>query len=416
MPKPRIFYGWYIVGASFLLIILDGLLLYSFGVFLPFLEKDFNISRAIGSSIFAFRSVVLAFSLTIAGRLVDRYDPRVVVFSGGVIAALGLLMSSVATSAWHLYITYGLLIGLGDGVLYITCVAIVSRWFIKKRSFVIGLITTGIPLSGFIVPPLTEWLITTFGVREAFVWLALIFTATLTSSFILRSNPQNMNLKAYGEEPREAHTGGPSHFEEASWSLTEAIRTSVFWIMYAIYSFGFLTFLIVVIHLFSYVVDSGIPTNRAAFAPAFIGIGSIVGRVIITGYVTEVLRSERVLFLCFLLQGVSIVLILLVKEIWSFYLFGIMFGIFYSGWVPIFPHILGNFFGLNSLGSIYGFFGTSFCLAAVSGPLIAGYIYQKTGSYHYAFSLTIAFCLVAAISTFMIRTPSRSNKVRRTSP
>jgi MFS family permease len=416
MPKPRIFYGWYIVGASFLLIILDGLLLYSFGVFLPFLEKDFHISRALGSSIFAFRSVVLAFSLTTAGRLVDRYDPRIVVFSGGVIAALGLLLSSIATSAWHLYLTYGFLIGLGDGVLYITCVAIVSRWFVRKRSFVIGLITTGIPLSGFIVPPLTEWLITTFGAREAFVWLTLIFMATLTSSFILRSHPQSMNLRAYGEEPKEVSPDSLPSFEEASWSLTEAIRTPVFWIMYAIYSFGFVTFLVVVIHLFSYVVDSGIPTNRAAFAPAFIGIGSIIGRVIITGYVTEVLRSERVLFLCFLLQGASIVLILLVKEIWSFYLFGIMFGIFYSGWVPIFPHILGNFFGLNALGSIYGFFGTSYSVAAVSGPLIAGYVYQKTESYHYAFFLTIAFCVVAAMLTFMIRTPVRDGKMRKTSP
>ncbi|MEM4658564.1 MAG: MFS transporter, partial [Candidatus Methanosuratincola sp.] len=232
----------------------------------------------------------------------------------------------------------------------------------------------------------------------------------------LRSHPQSMNLRAYGEEPKEVSPDSLPSFEEASWSLTEAIRTPVFWIMYAIYSFGFVTFLVVVIHLFSYVVDSGIPTNRAAFAPAFIGIGSIIGRVIITGYVTEVLRSERVLFLCFLLQGASIVLILLVKEIWSFYLFGIMFGIFYSGWVPIFPHILGNFFGLNALGSIYGFFGTSYSVAAVSGPLIAGYVYQKTESYHYAFFLTIAFCVVAAMLTFMIRTPVRDGKMRKTSP
>lgn len=414
MPRFRIYYGWYIVAASLLLIILDGLLLYSFGVFLPFLDADYGISRVGGSSIFAFRSIVLAFSLTLAGRLVDKYDPRVVVLVGGVIAAAGLLLSRFATEAWHFYLSYGFLIGLGDGVLYITCVTLVSRWFVKRRALVIGIITTGIPLSGFITPPLTEWLIRDFGTREAFQWLTVIFMVILMSALALRSYPSDMNLKPYGENGPETkgnnnENGGRNG---KSWSLMEAIRTPVFWVMYAMYICGFITFLVVVIHLFSYAVDLGFPTAAAAFAPACIGIGSIVGRIIISGFVVEVMRSERVLFFCYILQGASIILILFLREIWAFYLFGLLFGVFYSGWVPIFPNLLGNFFGLNSLGSIYGFFGTSYSIAAITGPLIAGIIYKTTGSYHDAFLVIILFCAIAALGSFFIKAP----KIRENTP
>ena len=343
MLRKKIFYGWYIVGASLILIIMDGLLLYSFGVFLPYLDKEFGFSRAMGSSIFSLRSFVLAFSLTLAGKLVDKYDPRKVVLGGGAIAALGVLLSGFATKGWQLYLTYGLLIGLGDGVLYITCVAVVSRWFVKKRALAIGLVTTGIPLSGLITNPLTAWLISSFGVRHAFFSLAGIIMVSVLSALVLRGYPEDRKLKPYGEEngdraeaqqiPQETRNGN-------DWKALEAIATPTFWFMYAMYFLAFTTFLIVVIHLFNFAIDLGIPPIVASGAPAAIGVGSLVGRIILSALLTEVIQSTKVLFICFLVQGSSILLILGSGEVWSFYLFGLLFGFFYSGTVPIFPTLL----------------------------------------------------------------------------
>lgn len=408
MARKKIFYGWYIVAASLILIIMDGLLLYSFGVFLPYLNKEFGFSRAIGSSIFSVRSVVLAFSLTIAGRLVDKYDPRVVIASGGIIAALGMLLSGIATKGWHLYISYGFLIGLGDGVLYITCVAVVSRWFIKKRALAIGIITTGIPLSGLITNPLTAWLISSFGLRTAFFALAGLLTLSTLSALVLRGYPEEKKLKPYGSG--EQSTTEPLQKglkNNNDWKALEAISTPIFWLMYTMYFFGFTTFLVVVVHLFNYAIDSGIPPFVASGAPAAIGLGSLFGRLVLSALLTEVLESKKVLFFCFLLQGSSIFLLLGIRETWAFYLFGILFGFFYSGTVPIFPTMLGNFFGLGSLGTIYGFFGTSYCVAAIGGPLLAGYIHDISGTYFYAFLLTIFFCYAAAISSFFVKPPER---------
>jgi OFA family oxalate/formate antiporter-like MFS transporter len=413
MPGNKIFYGWYIVAASLILIILDGLLLYSFGVFLPFLNEEFGFSRAMGSSVFSLRSFVLAFSLTLAGRLVDKYDPRAVVFGGGVICVLGVFLSGLATEGWHLYVTYGFIIGLGDGVLYITCVALVSRWFIKKRTLAIGIITTGIPLSGLITNPLTAWLISSFGVRKAFFALAGIIMIAILSAFVLRSYPEEKNLKPYGAEDGEE----PSTYavqnvlkNNNDWKALEAIATPTFWLMYVMYFFAFTTFLVVVVHLFNFAIDLGIPPLIASGAPAAIGLGSLFGRVILSALLTEVLDNRRVLFICFLLQGSSIFILMGIREIWAFYLFGILFGFFYSGTIPIFPSLLGRFFGLSALGTIYGFFGTSYSVAAISGPLIAGYIHDVTGSYFYPFLLAVFFCYVAAVSSFFIRAPRKTIK------
>ena len=410
MSRPKIFYGWYIVGASLILIIMDGLLLYCFGVFLPYLNSEFGLSRAAGSSIFSIRSIVLAFSLVLAGRMVDKYDPRVVVISGGIIAALGMFLSGVSTNAWHLYLSYGFLIGLGDGVLYITCVAVVSRWFVKGRALAIGIITTGVPLSGLITNPVTAWLISSLGTRNSFFILGASVAVALLSALLLRGYPEEMNLKPYGEgelSNTETLKGGPNAGE---WDALEAIRTHTFWLMYSMYFFGFTTFLVVVIHLFNFAIDSGISTLVASGAPACIGAGSVMGRVTLSGFLTEVIDNKKVLFFCFLLQGSSLFLLLVTKATWAFYIFGILFGFFYSGWVPIFPSLLGGFFGLKAMGTIYGFFGTSYCAAAIIGPPLAGYIHDATGTYSPAFLLCTFLCYVAAFFSYLIKSPQKKPK------
>lgn len=389
---------------------MDGLLLYSFGVFLPYLNEEFGFSRAIGSSIFSFRSFVLAFSLTLAGKLVDKYDPRKVVLGGGAIAALGVFLSGLATNGWQLYLTYGLLIGLGDGVLYITCVAVVSRWFVKRRALAIGLITTGIPLSGLVTNPLTAWLISSFGLRHAFFSIACIIMISVLSALVLRAYPEDKQLKPYGEGDEFEPEGQPidsGSKNDNDWKALEAIATPTFWLMYAMYFLGFTTFLIVVIHLFNFAIDLGVSPLVASGAPAAIGVGSLVGRIVLSALLTEVIQSTKVLLICFLFQGSSILLILGFGEIWSFYLFGLLFGFFYSGTVPIFPTLLSRFFGLSALGTIYGFFGTSYSVAAIGGPLIAGYIHDVTGSYLYPFVIAIALCYMAASLSFFIKKPRR---------
>lgn len=407
----KIFYGWYIVAASLLIIILDGLLLYSFGVFLPYLNEDFGLSRAAGSSLFSFRSLVQAPAFILAGRMIDKFDPRAVIFGGGLIAAAGMFFSGVAETTWQLYVSYGFFVGLGDAVLYITCVALVSRWFVKKRALAIGIITTGVPLSGLITNPLTAWLINGFGVRNALFALGGLMLTVLMSAFVLRSRPEDKNLRPYGEENsgtyEKSREGSAAARNGGDWGAIEAISTPNYWLMYSMYFLGFTTFLIVVTQFYNFEIDLGVAALAAAGPPAAIGLGSIIGRTLLSSILAEVLEYRKVILICFFAQGSSIMLLLIFDHVWAFYLFGFLFGFFYSAWVPIFPTLLGKFFGLRSLGTIYGIFGTSYSIAAIGGPLLAGYVHDVAGTYTYPFVFTIICCYLAAAGAFFIKAPQR---------
>lgn len=406
----KIFYGWYIVAASLLIIMLDGLLLYSFGVFLPYLNEEFGMSRAEGSAIFSFRALVLAPAFIIAGRLIDKFDPRAVIFGGGVIAALGMIATGFMTKPWELYLTYGFLVGVGDSVLYITCVAIISRWFVKKRAFAIGIITTGVPLSGLVANPLTAWLITDYGTRNALFMLGILMIMVLLTSLVMRSYPEDLGMKPYGaDEDEENGDQAPqvnsSINTSSDWTAREVISTANFWLMYGMYLMAFITFLIIVTQFYNFEVDLGISAVAAAGPPAAIGVGSIIGRTVLTSLLSEVLNYKKVILMCFLAQGSAVILLLVSKDILIFYLFGLLFGFFYSAVVPLFPTMLGKFYGLSALGTIYGVFATSYSAAGIIGPIVAGYVFDVTGDYFYPFLLAIVCCYIAAFGAFFIREP-----------
>jgi len=405
----KIYYGWYIVAASLFIIILDGLLLYSFGVFLPYINDDFGFTRAEGSALFSFRSLLLAPGFIIAGRLIDKYDPRIVILGGGSIAALGMILSGFAQNTWQLILFYSVFVGLGDTVLYITCVAVVSRWFTKRRAFVIGIITTGVPLSGLITNPLTASLINNFGYRNALLALGGIMLVTLLGALVMRGSPKDLGLKPYGEEnyDRDVAKGNiTSNYSKKDWTTLEAISTPNYWIMYLMYTLAFITFLIIVTQFYNFEIDLNITALAAAGPPAAIGFGSIIGRTILTSLLAEVLEYRKVLFVCLLAQGSSIILLLAFDEMWAFYLFGLLFGFFYSACVPIFPTLLAKFYGLKAMGTIYGIFGTSYSIAAIGAPVLAGYVFDVTGSYYYPFLFAIICCYLAAFGTFLLKTPT----------
>ncbi len=418
MPFRNIHYGWIIVVAAFFLIFLDGLLLYTFGVFKPYLSETVRLTETAVASIFSLRCVTLAISMPIAGKLAEKYRPRYLIVAGGVIASLGVFLSGYADSLFELYFYYGFMVGLGDGAFYTLPVAIISRWFKKNRALAIGIATTGLPVSGFVLSPLSAWLIHSFGLREAFFVVAAMIMAISLCGLLLRKDPAEMR-----QVPVGGNSGGAApDLDAGSTRAMDAIRHRDFWILYFVFWAGFNTFLIVVINLYHFSLDSGLgsytalnfglfsmKTTKAAIPPALIGVGSVFGRIFFSGYVLRFFQEKRVLLICYAFQAASVLLVLFFAAEWAFYLFGFLFGFFYSGWVPIFPIVLGNLYGLKELGAIFGFFGSGFSLAAFTGPITAGLLRDSLGGYVPMFVAAVVFCLFAAAMTFLIRPVPQKN-------
>ena len=402
MKKNKVFYGWFIILGAFLLIFLDGLLLYSFGVLLPSIEIKYGLSNASVASIFSIRCLVFAFSMIIFGKLTDKYKPQKVIFFGGLISALGMFLTAFSTSKAALFFNYGILTGLGDGAFYVPAIVIAQRWFNKRRDFAVGLATTGVPISGLIVNPLSAYILKESNLEFTLIILSAITFVFLFGAFLMKESPEEMNLEPYGGKfPKEDDD------LKNSWSSTAAVKTLAFNLLYIQLVLGMLSFLIVVTFQYDLALERGFNILTSSLAPASIAAGSFFGRIV-TGYLTDYVDRNKILFFVFLGQALSIFIILNTNSILGFVLFGISFGFCYAGWIPIFPSKLKDFFGKANSGVIYGIFGTGFSISAIFGPPLGGYLIDNFGTYDYGLYFCIIVCLIAASLSLIIKKPIKA--------
>ena len=403
----NIYYGWFIVAAGLIIISLDGILLYSFGIYVPYLEEAFDATHLEISSLITIRNIFFAFSMIVAGRLIDRYNPKYVIFLGGLTAVLGMFFSAWAQNLWQLTLTYAVLPGIGNGFFYIPSIAIISRWFNEKRALAIGIATIGVPISGMIINPFDAWLISFVGLEKSLVVLSIIILFLLLFAFVMRSSPDAENESTVSDIP----TSPEYENNNDSLGVMDAIRTKSFWVLYIIFFLGMNTFLIILINLFDYGIESGIDPLIASGAPAALAFGSIFGRLFFSGVLTKYMNNKHVLFTSYFLEALSILIILFSQTVLAFYIFGFLFGFFYSGHMPIFPTILSNYFGTKNIGSIMGVSATGFSLASVTGPILAGYLYDTTGTHFMGIIAAASICFLTAFSTFLISKPETGKQV-----
>ena len=402
MRKNKFFYGWIIVFAAIFLVFLDGLLLYSFGVLLPSIQAKFEMSKAAVNSIFAIRCIVFAFSMIIFGKLIDKYRPEKVIFLGGLITAVGLFLTAYSDTKLTLFLNYGVLTGLGDGAFYVPAVAVVQRWFNKRRDFAVGLVTAGVPISGLIINPLSAWILSVSSLETTLMSLAGITLIFLLPAFLMKQDPKEMGLLPYGGPFPKSDDA-----ESNNWETKEATKTSAFIILYALLFLGMLSFLIVVTLQFDYAISNNLNLLASSIAPASIAAGSFCGRLV-TGYIADFINRNKILFAVFLGQGLSVLILLNGNSLLHYCLFGFFFGFSYGGWIPIFPSLLKDFFGKKHVGQIFGVFGTGFSISAIIGPPLAGYLVDEFNTYHYGFYICILACLIAAMLALLIKKPIKA--------
>ena len=402
MKKNKLFYGWIIVFAAIALVFLDGLLLYSFGVLLPSIQAKFEMSKASVNSIFAIRCIVFAFSMVLFGKLIDKHRPEKVIFFGGCITVLGLFLTAYSETKLSLFLNYGVLTGIGDGAFYIPAVAVVQRWFNKRRDFAVGLVTAGVPIAGLIINPLSAWILSVSSLETTLISLAFITLIFLLPAFIMKEDPSVMGLEPYG---------GPfpvsDNAEVNNWETKEATKTSAFAILYILLFLGMLSFLIVVTLQFDYAINNNLNLLASSLAPASIAAGSFCGRLV-TGYIADFVDRNKILFTVFLGQGLSVLILLNGNSLFHYSLFGFFFGFSYGGWIPIFPSLLKDFFGKKHVGQIFGVFGTGFSISAIIGPPLAGFLVDKFHTYQYGFYICIFACLIGAFLALFIKKPIKN--------
>ncbi len=381
---------------------------FSFSVFFKYLENDLNLSRAAASAVFSLNIILSSAFGFLGGWALDKYGPRRILFLMGLFTAVSLLLTSRVNSSWQLFMTYSLLLAIGTGPVYAVTNSIVMRTFKKEQGLLIGIANAGEGLGIIVMAPVATLLIASYDWRMAYVIIGLIALVTVIPvSLLVRQTPQEAVVQAEGLKPHTEISSSKNQQENETKSqegltITQAMKTRSFWLFMIIGVLLVSGIHLVFSHLIPHITDMGFTDRAAATILSLIGITSIVGGMLM-GLISDKIGRKPIAFICVLLQVGALAWLIPSDSLWALYLFASIFGIAFGGVMATLTPMIGDTFGMANIGKLIGTLDCSFGVAALAGPLMAGFIYDIRGEYTLAFIITSAAALVAALLITQIR-------------
>jgi MFS family permease len=399
-----LFYGYIVVGVSLLIMSIMWGGYYAFGVFFKPVLNEFGWTKAMTSGAFSLASIMNGLLTVAAGRLTDKFGPRMVMTVCGLFLGLGFMLMSQMSNVFHLYLFYGISVGAGMSGSFIPLTSTVARWFFKRRSLMMGIVVAGTGIGALMGPPAASRLIPIYGWRMSYAILGgiTLLVVVLSAQFIKR-DPTQAGQVPYGENQIK-QVGLNSSVE--GLSLREAISFPQFWVFFATgFCYGYCVFTIMV-HMTPHAIESGVPAVRAANILATIGGLGILGKVLL-GRLGDIVGNRRTLILGFVLMSLALICLVPAKITWMLFLIAGIFGFAYGGITVSHSPLLAELVGLRSHGLIFGVFGISVSWGGAVGPFLTGYLFDVTKSYQMAFLLCAAISLTGIVFGAFLRTDKK---------
>ena len=385
-----------------------GLLLYAWSVFIKPLNQTFGWNRA--ELAMAYGICILVFALVSypAGRLSDRYGARVIVFTGGMILGIGFFLAGFTDSRSWLYLTYGVIAGIGGGMIYLPPIATAPKWWPDRRAFATGCAVVGLGLGSFVMGPLATAIIESLGWRHVFWYVGIAMGIMAILSALTLANPPKGWKPRGWQSPEGKAEGNPLR----ELPFAESIRTIQFWLLYLSYFSASFGGLVVIGHIAGHGLDSGLTAMQAGWAVSALAACNAVTRIA-TGLFVDRLGTRALFLIYFGVQvGALLALYPAGSTYWELWMTAAVIGWNYGGMFTLFPATCLAFYGGKSQGTNYGLLFTAFGLAGFAGPYAGGLLKDITGTYFVPFALSagmvaISFFLSLVIKPPLGRTPAR---------
>lgn len=405
--RGKLFYGWVTAIAGGTIVFAAGNFTYTFGVFVKPLIYQFGWSRAAISIGASTRNITNTLSSLITGTLGDRYGPRKLILIGIFLVGLSYFLTSRITSLWQLYLFLGVLTGIGTAAFLIPIMATTTRWFGGKSALANGIVLSGFGMAQIIIPPVATYLILQYGWETCFIILGIVALVLGTTAWsFTRTPPSTMSALTEARQeiaPKASET--PTGVEN-DYTLSETLRTPILWSLLLILMITAGSYQMVVVHIIAAAIDFGTTPEAAAIILTLNGITNTLGRLTLGGLATKI-GNKTVLATCLAIQAVALLFLARANDLDSFYIIVAIYGLGYGGVVPIIPTLAGNFFGTRSIGSIIGAINAAYTAGAAIGPLLAGYIFDITGSYSIAFVSAAIAMAMTLVPCLLLKSPQR---------
>jgi len=393
--KPRLFYGYVIVIACF---IITGVIIgahSTFGVFLSSLLSEFGWTRAVTSGAYSLTLVLEGVVGLFVGRFTDKLGPRLVLVACGIFLGLGYLLTSQVNALWQLYFFLGVLTGIGQSGCIIPLVSTVARWFVKKRGTMTGIVLSGFSIGTMIIPPLTGRIITVYDWRIAYIAVGLIVLVfVIVAAQFLRRDPSKKGLSPYGANGIAEET---LNLQNQGFTLKQATRTKQLWLVCIMYFLNLFTQIGILVHIVIHISGLGFSSLAAANTMIVIGGAGFAGSILV-GNIADRIGNKRSLIITFIVMALTVFGLIAAKEIWTLYLIIAIWSFVAVGQLVLYSPIIAELFGLRAHGAIFSVVALIGTLGGAAGPVVLGHIFDITVSYQLAFLL----CALISIAGFIL--------------
>ncbi len=397
--------GWLVVLSLFItLFIVWGGGVNTGAVFFPALLKYFGWSRAYLSTLGSSGAIAAGIAGPFIGSLLDRFDTRRVMVAGVTVTALAFLAASRADSYLQLLVA-NVAIGIGvTAATVIPCSLVISSWFGERRGLAMGVTFAGTSLGGMGMTIVSNWMIAHGGWRSGYVALALPMILVVVPVVLLTVKTNRGDPSASAEANRAAITAMPG------FEMREAIRTRSFWMICAAQFLFACAISGAGLHLIAYLVGLGYTANLAAGVLSAIFLLTSIGKLAM-GIFADRVSARVALAINFGCSMLGMVALLGARGALPLALFVVLYGFSVGSPLVLMPLVMAESLGLRRLGSIMGTTGMFATAGAATGPIVAGRIFDVTGSYTAALTLFVAMWFFSAASIFACL-PLRSERSR----
>ena len=400
--KKEVYYGWIVVAGVFFMVAVTCGSFYSFGVFLVPIMEEFGWGRGVISGVLFVSGITYAVAVPLIGSIADRFGYKWISIVTAGLMGLGFVLSSRVQMVWQMYLFIGFLPGIGACAAIPLPLSLITNWFVRRQGLALGIASAGIGTGAATLPLLVTSIVTQFGWRTAmFVVGALILLIYIPIALFVMRLPERDYVVAHEGNP-QIDTNHVSDCENRDISLFQALKTSHFWSLFGIFGFCILCLALIITHLVPYARDTGISPMSAASLLTIMGFCSIAGRLT-AGFFSDRVGANRVLLCGLFLQGVMILWLSRMSSLGMFYFFAFLFGIAYGGNLVMIPRLTASIFGVKYMGAIYGSLSVADGIGFAIGPVLAGHLFDLSGSYNDAFLITGVGVIIAVALTFVLR-------------
>ena len=389
---------------------------YSYGVFLVALLGEFSWSRSLLAGAFSVFAIVHGVANPFVGLLCDRVRPPVLVGIGGAMLTAALWTNSTITAPWQLYAGFGVATALSVATCgWLPAVVMVERRYKHRLGLAMGIVSSGIGVGMLTVVPLCQALIDGYGWRTAFRVLGLVCAVWFIPAAIYLARTSPRSTRPPGADfvhelaDTVAETPSATTGTEPSITLAAAVRTGPFWLMVSAFFFGSMCSQTLHVHQVAYLVDHGITAMVAASVVGAVGLASIAGKTG-GGWLSDRIEREIVFIggIAILVASVGVLAAMrYAPSAWLAYVYAIMLGVGYSATASLVPAMMSDRFSGLYFGSIVGIglFGSA--AGSATGPWLAGVLFDRFGSYDWAFVIAAACGTVSGIAGWVARVRRR---------